>query len=125
MSIHASIYYYLSISIYIDTVVGHSAANCYSLDNWQFGTHPKLNENACSQGLIRAVASPSGNSAAICVDGGMYMGARSFLTIEDEDVEMGDGGVQVKTTVTSVERQYGEPNYGEWINKILLQVVNA
>lgn len=110
---------------FVNLVVGHSAANCYSIDNWNFGTHPMREDNACSQGLIRTTTSPSGNSAAICVDGGMYMGARSFLMIDDVGVMSSNGEAQIQTTVTSVERRYGEPHYGQWVPEILLRVVYA
>jgi hypothetical protein len=59
-------------------VVGHSAAHCY--DPRRLGMHPLPTEPGCEKGLIRV----SNALAAVCVDGGMYMGARSFLEISPQ-----------------------------------------
>lgn len=57
-------------------VVGHSMAWCYSPQTPD--QHPPMEAYECSHGLVR----PSRNLRSVCVDGGMYLGARAFLEIE-------------------------------------------
>jgi len=56
-------------------IVGHSMAYCYDPRNPD--VHPPESQAECSLGLIR----PSTNLRSICVDGGMYAGARTYLEI--------------------------------------------
>lgn len=57
-------------------VVGHTMAFCY--DPRDPTTTPPASQAECSLGLVRATPDHS----AICVDGGMYAGARAFLEID-------------------------------------------
>lgn len=59
-------------------IVGHSMAWCYDPRNPEI--HPPESQAECSLGLIR----PSNNMRSICVDGGMYAGARTYLEITSE-----------------------------------------
>jgi len=54
-------------------VVGHSIADCFRKN----GAAPYAESNKCHRGLVRATASMH----AICVDGGMFLGARAFLHV--------------------------------------------
>ena len=56
-------------------IVGHTMAWCYDPRNP--GIHPPKEQAECSLGLIRAAS----QLAAVCVDGGMYAGARAYLEI--------------------------------------------
>lgn len=56
-------------------VVGHTMAFCY--DPRSPGKHPSDYVAECALGLIR----PSTRLQSVCVDGGMYAGARAFLEI--------------------------------------------
>lgn len=56
-------------------VVGHTMAFCY--DPRAPGKHPPDHVAECSLGLIRA----SSGLQSVCVDAGMYAGARGFLEI--------------------------------------------
>ncbi len=51
-------------------------AFCY--DPRRIGVHPPSSQAECSDGLIR----PTLGLQAVCVDGGMYAGARAFLEID-------------------------------------------
>ena len=66
---------YIIIIIIIIRVVGHTMAWCYY--RRYPGIHPPLSQAECNLGLIRS----SEDLSAICVDGGMYLGARAFLEI--------------------------------------------
>ena len=60
---------------YTSSVVGHSVAECY---RQHFGENePALDSAGCGKGLIRKTP----GFASVCVDGGMYLGARSYLEI--------------------------------------------
>lgn len=74
-------------------------AYCYNPQ--QPGVHPPISQAECSQGLVRAAA----RLQSVCVDGGMYLGARAFLEIgrdahfrahEYYEHKIGAGGFQVK-----------------------------
>ncbi len=56
-------------------VVGHTMAFCYQ--KRQPGIHPPDAQAECSLGLVR----PTNDLSAVCVDGGMYLGARAYLEI--------------------------------------------
>lgn len=56
-------------------IVGHTMAWCYHPR--AIGVHPPDSFAECSLGLVRGTS----DLAAICVDGGMYCGARAFLEI--------------------------------------------
>ncbi|KAJ1392890.1 hypothetical protein B484DRAFT_459368 [Ochromonadaceae sp. CCMP2298] len=56
-------------------VVGHTMAWCY--DPRREGVHPPLQQTECALGLVR----PTHDLQSVCVDGGMYLGARAYLTI--------------------------------------------
>lgn len=56
-------------------IVGHSMAHCYDPRNPL--KHPPRDQGECSLGLIRGTK----GLAAICVDGGMYSGARTYLEV--------------------------------------------
>jgi hypothetical protein len=43
------------------------------------GTHPPEEQAECSLGLVR----PSSHLLGVCVDGGMYLGARAYLEIDE------------------------------------------
>ena len=64
-------------------VVGHTVAWCYTHRNMKLNTHPTKTDYECSQGLIRAAKSSHALNG-ICIDGGMYMGARAYLQITRE-----------------------------------------
>jgi len=57
------------------TVVGHTMAFCYSPRHMNL--HPPSNVGECAAGLVRA----SHLLQAVCVDGGMYIGARAYLEL--------------------------------------------
>lgn len=63
--------------VLIVAVVGHTVAHCYSYDHMRSGLHPNPKDEECAQGLIRA----NDDLLAVCLDGGMVMGARAFLEI--------------------------------------------
>lgn len=50
-------------------------AYCYNPA--QPGVHPPRSQAECNQGLVRAAK----HLQSVCVDGGMYLGARAFLEI--------------------------------------------
>ncbi len=50
-------------------------AYCY--DPRRIGVHPPSTQAECALGLVRAAA----NMQAVCIDGGMYVGARAYLEI--------------------------------------------
>jgi hypothetical protein len=54
-------------------VVGHSIAYCYH----RSGLPPTPGHADCDRGLIRSTA----GHEAICVDGGMFLGARTYMEI--------------------------------------------
>eukprot|EP01031_Cornospumella_fuschlensis_P025996 gene25996-31391_t len=56
-------------------IVGHTMAFCYS--KRQPDVHPPDYQAECSLGLVRSTDDLSG----VCVDGGMFLGARAFLEI--------------------------------------------
>ncbi len=56
-------------------VVGHTMAFCY--DPRYPEVHPPDSQAECSLGLIRSTV----DLTSLCVDGGMYLGARAFLEI--------------------------------------------
>lgn len=56
-------------------VVGHTMAHCYS--RARPGVHPPNTRAECARGLVRG----SVDLSVVCVDGGMYLGARAFLEI--------------------------------------------
>lgn len=56
-------------------VVGHTMAYCYNPQ--APGVHPPLSQAECSLGLVRTAK----HLQSVCVDGGMYLGARAFLEI--------------------------------------------
>lgn len=56
-------------------VVGHTMAFCYSPR--QINVHPSSHIAECSAGLVRA----SHKLQSVCVDGGMYLGARAYLEL--------------------------------------------
>ncbi len=60
-------------------VVGHSVADCYKMYR---GTleHPPPESTGCEKGLVRRTKDMN----AVCVDGGMYLGARTFLEISSQ-----------------------------------------
>mmetsp|Transcript_25384 Transcript_25384/g.42311 ORF Transcript_25384/g.42311 Transcript_25384/m.42311 type:complete len:492 (-) Transcript_25384:70-1545(-) len=60
-------------------VVGHTMAYCY--DPRRPGVHPPILQAECSLGLVRATA----GLYSVCVDGGMYLGGRTFLEIGGRD----------------------------------------
>lgn len=45
------------------------------------GVHPPIQQAECNLGLVRR----SVNLVGVCVDGGMYLGARAYLEISDVD----------------------------------------
>jgi hypothetical protein len=53
-------------------------AYCY--DPRRPDQHPPSQQADCARGLVRATVDVSG----ICVDGGMYLGARAFLQIDPD-----------------------------------------
>ena len=57
-------------------IVGHTMAYCYNPA--RPGVHPAPDQAECKYGLIR----PGPYMLTICVDGGMYIGARAFLEID-------------------------------------------
>lgn len=63
-------------------VVGHSMAGCYHPK--YPGVTPPLGFRDCGRGLVRA----SRNMRTVCVDGGMYLGARAFLQIDSRGGRM-------------------------------------
>ena len=57
-------------------VVGHSVADCYRKYRGSL-EHPPADSPGCEKGLVRRTKDMN----AVCVDGGMYLGARTFLEI--------------------------------------------
>lgn len=66
-------------------VVGHTMANCYAKYLYErTGTHPLSTENDCAKGLLRLAKSHSGYNG-ICIDAGIFMGARAFLSLHETE----------------------------------------
>ena len=60
-------------------VVGHSVADCYKKYRG-VSEHPPPDSTGCELGLVRRTKDMN----AVCVDGGMYLGARTFLEISSQ-----------------------------------------
>lgn len=87
-------------------VVGHSMAHCYAYKHERTGTHPKSTDNQCGKGLIRHATSPSGDVNGICIDAGMYLGGRAYLTLES-------AGEYGAVTFAAHERGFADSPRGE------------
>ena len=65
-----------SLARHLIQVVGHTVSECYR--NYRGNEeHPPVDSIGCQKGLVRRTK----NLNAVCVDGGMYLGARTFLQI--------------------------------------------
>ena len=60
-------------------VVGHTASECYRAYRGA-EEHPPVDSKGCHRGLVRRTR----DLKALCVDGGMYLGARAFLQISPD-----------------------------------------
>lgn len=99
----------------VTQIVGHTMAHCYVYKHERTHTHPKSSENQCRKGLIRKAVGAEGGTDGICIDGGMYLGARAYLTLDAVP------GSDTMVQFTAHERGFEDSvqGQGEWGARIL------
>ena len=102
-------------------VVGHTMAHCYVYKHERTHTHPKSTDNKCGKGLIRQAVGPGGATNGICIDAGMYLGARAYLALEADAGSANGDTSTLSVQFAAHERGFADSpqGEGEWSHRVL------